>query len=38
MEIIKDLNSELIIRDILNSSSEMVTKQKKLNAEALLYQ
>ena len=36
-EIIKDLNSELIIRDILSSLSEMVTKQKRLNVEALLY-
>ena len=37
-EIIKGLNSESIIRGILSSSSEMVTKQKKLNVEALLSQ
>jgi hypothetical protein len=37
VEIIKGLNSESITRDILSFSSEMVTKQKRLNAEALLY-
>ena len=37
VEIIKGLNSESITRDILSSLSEMVTRQKRLNAEALLY-
>jgi hypothetical protein len=37
VEIVKGLNSESITRDILSFSSEMVTKQKRLNAEALLY-